>query len=118
MSRCARVWNILPKEVTKKNISIGRFKCELYKYYKSALNTYDARIQEHGSLYVCHVTRLAICLTQNNVVINFNVCMYVRFVKLHYKLISTQQSFPQEMPDKNLHFIFLYFCSVENFPHG
>ena len=44
--------------------------------------------------------------------------MYVRFVKLHYKLIPTQQSFPQEMPDKNLHFIFLYFCSVENFPHG
>ena len=42
MSRCARVWNILPKEVTKKNISIGRFKCELYKYYKSAFNTYDA----------------------------------------------------------------------------
>ena len=41
-SRCARVWNILTKEVTKKNISIGRFKCELYKYYKSALNTYDA----------------------------------------------------------------------------
>ena len=31
--------------------------------------------------------------------------MYVRFVKLHYKLISTQQSFPQEMTDKNLHFI-------------
>ena len=42
MSRCARVWNILPKEVTKKNTSIGRLKCELYKYYKSALNTYDA----------------------------------------------------------------------------
>ena len=42
MPGCARVWNILPKEVTKKNISIGRFKCELYKYYKSALNTYDA----------------------------------------------------------------------------
>ena len=43
MSRCARVWtDILLKEVTKKNISIGRFKCELYKYYKSALNTYDA----------------------------------------------------------------------------
>ena len=36
MSRCARVWNILPKEVTKENISNGRFKCELYK---SALNT-------------------------------------------------------------------------------
>ena len=56
MSRCARVWNILPKEVTKKNISIGRFKCELYKHYKSALNTYDAENSR---------TWKSVCLTCN-----------------------------------------------------
>ena len=42
ISRCARVWNVLPKELTTKNISLGRFKSDLYEYYKSALNIYDA----------------------------------------------------------------------------
>ena len=41
MSRCARVWNILPKELTAKNIGIACFKSRLYKYYESALKIYD-----------------------------------------------------------------------------
>ena len=42
MSRCTRVWNVLPKQLRVKNLSFVRFKSELYKYYKSALNVYDA----------------------------------------------------------------------------
>ena len=42
ISRCARVWNVLPKELRTKNISLGRFKSDLYEYYKSALIIYDA----------------------------------------------------------------------------
>ena len=41
MSRCARVWNVLPKELTAKNIGIACFKSGLYKYYVSALKMYD-----------------------------------------------------------------------------
>jgi hypothetical protein len=37
-----------------------------------------------------------ICLVQIRVVINSNVCPCVRLVKLHCRLISTQESFPQE----------------------
>ena len=40
MSRCARVWNVLPKELTAKNIGIACFKSGLYKYYESALKIY------------------------------------------------------------------------------
>ena len=42
ISRSARVWNVLPKELTSMNISLSRFKNDLYEYYKSALNIYDA----------------------------------------------------------------------------
>jgi hypothetical protein len=42
ISRCARVWNVLPKELRTKNISLGRFQSDLYEYYKSALIIYDA----------------------------------------------------------------------------
>ena len=41
MSRCARVWNVLPKELTGKNTGIACFKSRLYKYYESALKIYD-----------------------------------------------------------------------------
>ena len=41
MSRCARVWNVLPNELTAKNISIACFKSRLYKYYESALKIYN-----------------------------------------------------------------------------
>ena len=41
LSRCARVWNILPNELTSKNASFGSFKNRLYNYYKSALDIYD-----------------------------------------------------------------------------
>ena len=40
MSRCARVWNVLPKELTAKNIGIACFESSLCKY-KSALKIYD-----------------------------------------------------------------------------
>ena len=49
MFRCARVWNILPKEVTKKNISIGRNSTNTTN--QLSIHT-TRRIQEHGSLYV------------------------------------------------------------------
>ena len=87
ISRCARVWNVLPKELTTKNINLGRFKSDLYEYYKSALNIYDT---------VCLVTSPVICLVQIRVVINSNVCPCVRLVKLHCRLISTQENFLQE----------------------
>ena len=41
MSRCARVWNVLPKELTAKNIGIACFESSLCKYNKSALKIYD-----------------------------------------------------------------------------
>ena len=40
MSRCARVGNVLPKELTAKSIGIACFKSGLYKYYESALKIY------------------------------------------------------------------------------
>ena len=54
------------------------------------------KILEHGSLCVCLVTSPVICLVQIRVVINSNVCPCVGLVKLHCRLISTQENFPQE----------------------
>ena len=38
LSRSTRLWNILPKELTGKNISLTQFKSGLYKYYPRAVN--------------------------------------------------------------------------------
>jgi folylpolyglutamate synthase/dihydropteroate synthase len=54
------------------------------------------KILEHGSLYVCLVTSPVICRVQIRVVINSNVCPCVGLVKLHCRLISTPENFPQE----------------------
>ena len=78
MSSCARVRNVLPKELTAKNIGIACFKSRLYKYYESALKIYDVKNPRTWkciclsslSCIICPV----ICLVQIHVGINSNVC--------------------------------------------
>jgi hypothetical protein len=72
LTRSTRVWNILPKDLTDKNITFNGFKSGLLKHYKSALrNVYNAQDPRTWKLYVCLVIRLVACLVPYRAVVSF-----------------------------------------------
>ena len=58
------------------NTTFSSFRNGLYEYYKSALSNYDAEDppDEHGSLFVCLVTCVVICLVLWDVTFVINSC--------------------------------------------
>ena len=73
LNRVTRLWNILPRDLTGKNISLTKLAVKTFTMW---------RIRERGNLYVCPVTCVVTCPVIFRVVIDFKclciICLWGR----------------------------------------